>query len=93
MEFNGKQYILEHAITGDFSLIKAWKADRAGNLIFRYECMLSWMQHVVKIHPMYVHRNNFVSHNHLLFVLRHDKNNYNFVVNCRFCVPVYSVAF
>lgn len=34
--FNGRHYIMEEAITGDFALIKAWKADRAGNLIFRY---------------------------------------------------------
>ncbi len=33
--FDGKHYILEEAITGDYALIKAWKADRAGNLIFR----------------------------------------------------------
>ncbi|CAG9863364.1 unnamed protein product [Phyllotreta striolata] len=33
--FNGKSYILEEAITGDFALIKAWKADEVGNLIFR----------------------------------------------------------
>ncbi|XP_033127366.1 succinyl-CoA:3-ketoacid coenzyme A transferase 1, mitochondrial-like [Anneissia japonica] len=33
--FNGVNYIMEKAITGDFALIKAWKADRAGNLIFR----------------------------------------------------------
>ena len=26
---------MEEAITGDFSLVKAWKADKAGNLIFR----------------------------------------------------------
>ncbi|XP_023216487.1 succinyl-CoA:3-ketoacid coenzyme A transferase 1, mitochondrial-like [Centruroides sculpturatus] len=32
---NGRNYILEEAITGDFALVKAWKADRAGNLIFR----------------------------------------------------------
>ncbi|XP_023598266.1 succinyl-CoA:3-ketoacid coenzyme A transferase 1, mitochondrial isoform X1 [Trichechus manatus latirostris] len=34
-EFNGQHFILEEAITGDFALIKAWKADRAGNVIFR----------------------------------------------------------
>lgn len=34
--FNEKNYILEEAITGDFALVKAWKADPAGNLIFRY---------------------------------------------------------
>ncbi|XP_013390054.1 succinyl-CoA:3-ketoacid coenzyme A transferase 1, mitochondrial [Lingula anatina] len=34
-EFNGRQYIMEEAITGDFALVKAWKADKAGNLIFR----------------------------------------------------------
>jgi len=33
--FNGRNYILEEAITGDFSLIKAHKADRFGNVIFR----------------------------------------------------------
>lgn len=32
---NGRNYILEEAITGDYALVKAWKADRAGNLIFR----------------------------------------------------------
>ena len=34
-EFNGRNYILEEAITGDFALIKAWRADRCGNLVFR----------------------------------------------------------
>lgn len=33
--FNGINYVLEEAIIGDFSLIKAWKADRLGNLVFR----------------------------------------------------------
>ncbi|XP_066146602.1 succinyl-CoA:3-ketoacid coenzyme A transferase 1, mitochondrial [Euwallacea fornicatus] len=32
--FNGKEYIMEEAITGDFALIKAWKSDPVGNLIF-----------------------------------------------------------
>ena len=34
-EFNGRQYILEEALQGDFSIAKAWKADRYGNLVFR----------------------------------------------------------
>lgn len=34
-EFNGRHYILEEALQGDFSISKAWKADRHGNLIFR----------------------------------------------------------
>uniref|UniRef100_A0A8C5GAB3 Succinyl-CoA:3-ketoacid-coenzyme A transferase n=1 Tax=Gouania willdenowi TaxID=441366 RepID=A0A8C5GAB3_GOUWI len=34
-EFNGRHYIMEKAITGDFALVKAWKADRAGNIVFR----------------------------------------------------------
>jgi 3-oxoacid CoA-transferase subunit A len=34
-EFNGRNYILEQALHGDFSIAKAWKADRHGNLIFR----------------------------------------------------------
>ena len=33
--FNNNNYIMEEAITGDFALVKAWKADRAGNLVFR----------------------------------------------------------
>lgn len=33
--FDGKTYILERAISGDFALVKAWKADRSGNLVFR----------------------------------------------------------
>ncbi|KAH7728577.1 succinyl-CoA:3-ketoacid coenzyme A transferase 1 [Aphelenchoides avenae] len=33
--FNGTNYVLEQAITGDFALIKAWKADRLGNLVFK----------------------------------------------------------
>ncbi|WP_334020637.1 CoA transferase subunit A [Alteromonas sp. S015] len=35
-EFNGRPYILEHAITGDFAIVKAWKADTFGNCIYRY---------------------------------------------------------
>jgi 3-oxoacid CoA-transferase len=34
-EFDGRHYILEKAITGDFSLVKAWKADTMGNLVFK----------------------------------------------------------
>jgi len=34
-EIDGKMYILEPAIKGDFAIIKAWKADRYGNLVFR----------------------------------------------------------
>ncbi|XP_065142864.1 succinyl-CoA:3-ketoacid coenzyme A transferase 1, mitochondrial [Paramisgurnus dabryanus] len=34
-EFNGRHYVMEKAITGDFALIKAWKCDKAGNLVFR----------------------------------------------------------
>lgn len=34
-EFEGETYLLEHAIKADLSIIKAWKADEAGNLVFR----------------------------------------------------------
>ena len=34
-EFNGEQYIMERALTADIALVKAWKADKSGNLIFR----------------------------------------------------------
>lgn len=33
---NGRDYILEEALTGDFAIVKAWKADRYGNLVFRH---------------------------------------------------------
>ena len=35
-EFNGKMHLLEHALTADFAVVKAWKGDTAGNLIYRY---------------------------------------------------------
>lgn len=34
-EFDGRHYILERALTADFALVKAWKGDRLGNLIYR----------------------------------------------------------
>ncbi|MHA3891445.1 CoA transferase subunit A [Acinetobacter sp. GXMZU3951] len=34
-EFDGKPYILENSLTADVALVKAYKADKAGNLIFR----------------------------------------------------------
>lgn len=34
-EFNGETHILETGLTADLSLVKAWKADKAGNLVFR----------------------------------------------------------
>ena len=34
--FNGRPYILEEAITGDFAIVKAWKADTFGNCVYRH---------------------------------------------------------
>lgn len=34
-EFNGKMHVMEHAFRADFSIVKAWKGDEAGNLIFK----------------------------------------------------------
>ncbi len=34
-EFNGEQYVMETGLTADLSIVKAWKGDKAGNLIFR----------------------------------------------------------
>jgi 3-oxoacid CoA-transferase subunit A len=34
-EFNGKPYLMEEALHADFSIVKAWKGDRYGNLVFR----------------------------------------------------------
>jgi 3-oxoacid CoA-transferase subunit A len=33
--FNGKHYILEHALTAEFAIVKAWKGDHLGNLVYR----------------------------------------------------------
>lgn len=33
--FNGKNYLMEHALHADFAIVKAWKGDRFGNLVFR----------------------------------------------------------
>ena len=35
-EFNGREYLLEEAIVGDFAIVKGWKADRYGNVIYRH---------------------------------------------------------
>ncbi len=34
-EFDGREYLLERALHGDFALVKAWKGDTHGNLVFR----------------------------------------------------------
>jgi 3-oxoacid CoA-transferase/3-oxoacid CoA-transferase subunit A len=33
--FDGRDYVLEPAIRGDFAIVKAWKGDRSGNLVYR----------------------------------------------------------
>lgn len=34
-EFNGKNYLMEYALSADFAIVKAWKGDTMGNLVFR----------------------------------------------------------
>lgn len=34
-EFHGKKYLMEHWLRADYSIVKAWKGDTAGNLVFR----------------------------------------------------------
>src|SRR3979411_2130522 len=34
-EFRGKMYLMEHALHADFAIVKAWKGDTLGNLVFR----------------------------------------------------------
>jgi 3-oxoacid CoA-transferase/3-oxoacid CoA-transferase subunit A len=38
-DFNGRTYVLEPAISGDFAIVKAWKGDRMGNLVYRHTAM------------------------------------------------------
>ncbi|WP_285424439.1 MULTISPECIES: CoA transferase subunit A [unclassified Pseudomonas] len=35
-QFNGRNVILEEAITGDFAIVKGWKADHFGNVVYRH---------------------------------------------------------
>lgn len=35
-QYGGRNYILEESITGEFAIVKAWKADRFGNLVYRH---------------------------------------------------------
>src|ERR1700742_3423655 len=34
-EFDGKQYLMERALKADFALVRAWKGDESGNLVYR----------------------------------------------------------
>jgi 3-oxoacid CoA-transferase subunit A len=34
-EFDGRSYVMERAITTDFAMVKAWRGDALGNLVFR----------------------------------------------------------
>jgi 3-oxoacid CoA-transferase/3-oxoacid CoA-transferase subunit A len=38
-EIGGRMYVLEPAITGDYAIVKAWKGDRYGNLVYRHTAM------------------------------------------------------
>ena len=38
-EYDGRTYVLERAITADFAIVKAWKGDRFGNLVYRHTAM------------------------------------------------------
>ncbi len=38
-QFSGRNYILEESITGEFAIVRAWKADKIGNLVFRDTAM------------------------------------------------------
>jgi 3-oxoacid CoA-transferase/3-oxoacid CoA-transferase subunit A len=38
-ELDGRAYVLERAISGDFAIVKAWKGDRFGNLVYRHTAM------------------------------------------------------
>jgi 3-oxoacid CoA-transferase subunit A len=38
-EFNGRKYLLECSLTADFALVKAWRGDAMGNLVYRRTAM------------------------------------------------------
>ena len=45
-DFNGKRYVMEPAIAGDVAFVHAWKADEAGNCIFKCVIALSTPIHL-----------------------------------------------
>ena len=47
---DGHHYIMEEAITGDFALVKGWKADRSGNVTFRLNICFLNMHNCVHVH-------------------------------------------
>lgn len=58
-EFDGKAYILESSLTADIALVKAYKADKAGNLVFRKtarnfnpECAMAGKLTVVEVEQL-----------------------------------------
>ena len=58
-EFDGKEYILESSLTADIALVKAYKADKAGNLVFRKtarnfnpECAMAGKLTVVEVEQL-----------------------------------------
>jgi len=56
-EFNGRKYVMETGLFADLSIIKAWKADKAGNLIYRktarnFNPMMAMASHVTAIMPI-----------------------------------------
>ena len=50
-EFDGEKYVMERSLVADVSLVKAYKADKAGNLVYRKtaqlqsECGDGWQDH------------------------------------------------
>lgn len=49
--FDERNYVLERGITGDFALIKAWKADTKGNLIFKYDTSFVYIFYTIIHEP------------------------------------------
>lgn len=76
--FNDRVYVMEEAIKGDYALVKAWKADKLGNLVFRTtarnfnpNCATAAKQCIVEveelvepgeIHPDHVHLSGIYVH-------------------------------
>uniref|UniRef100_A0A8C9EE91 Succinyl-CoA:3-ketoacid-coenzyme A transferase n=1 Tax=Phocoena sinus TaxID=42100 RepID=A0A8C9EE91_PHOSS len=54
-EFHGQQYFLEHDVTADFALVKGWKADRAGNVVFRAMVGIEEIVDLVSFAPEDIH--------------------------------------
>lgn len=54
-EFDGKQYLMETSLPGDVAILRVWKADKAGNCVFRYEKQILSFRRIALIEELQIY--------------------------------------